>query len=294
MHCSSLRKSLPIIPLLLISLLVSGATVDLRAEAIDSFAALETILGDQLMMEDFEGISLAGGTSTVAPNPLSSATAPTNWGILQGVTFSSPSALALYTGQLLADDSNILAAKGAAVSNTMHVVFDTPQSAIGFYLVNITGNLNYDETVVFYHNANVLESLALSLPSASELFMGRQFGRGVTSVQVTSSAFALVDNVTWGVAAPILTGDYNDNGTVDGADYTSWRDTLTAGASDLLNDSTPGSVDETDFLYWRDHFGETLGAAAGAATSVPEPSAALLLWIGALGVAAFRRWPRLR
>ena len=293
-NCSSIRRSRSVVASLLVTLLVSGTTVDLRAEGIDSYTALETILGDHLLREDFEGISLAGGTSIVAPNPLSSSTAPPNWGIQQGVTYSSPSALALYTGQLLGDDSNILAARGNAVSNTMDVVFDTPQSAIGFYLVNITGNLDYDETVVFYHNANVLESLMLTLPSASELFMGRQFGSGITSMQVTSSAFSLVDNVTWGLAAPTLTGDYNDNGAVDAADYSAWRDALAAGSTTLTNDPTPGTVDESDFTYWRSHFGEALGGGTGtgagsiARASVPEPSAVALILIALLAILHLR------
>jgi hypothetical protein len=35
----------------------------------------------------------------------------------------------------------------------------------------------------------------------------------------------------------------------------------------LPNDPTPGVVDESDFLYWRAHFGESLGAGSGAAAS---------------------------
>ena len=64
-----------------------------------------------------------------------------------------------------------------------------------------------------------------------------------------------------------LPGDYNQDGTVDAADYTVWRDALTAGATALSNDPTPGTVDESDFLYWRAHFGETLGSGAGQAVS---------------------------
>ena len=63
--------------------------------------------------------------------------------------------------------------------------------------------------------------------------------------------------------AVFLPGDYNNNGTIDAADYTVWRDALETGASSLPSDPTPGSVDETDFLYWRDHFGESLGSGAG-------------------------------
>jgi hypothetical protein len=54
--------------------------------------------------------------------------------------------------------------------------------------------------------------------------------------------------------------DYNDNFETDAADYTTWRDSMTAGLDTLpnrdpakTNDVDP--VDEGDFTYWRDHFG---------------------------------------
>jgi T5SS/PEP-CTERM-associated repeat protein len=80
-----------------------------------------------------------------------------------------------------------------------------------------------------------------------------------------------------------LTGDYNNNGVVDAADYTVWRDALTAGATSLVNDATPGIVDESDFLYWRAHFGETapIGSGSGAGT-VPEPTSISLFCLAAV------------
>jgi uncharacterized protein YkwD len=75
-----------------------------------------------------------------------------------------------------------------------------------------------------------------------------------------------------------LLGDYNNNDVIDAADYTAWRDALTAGATSLTNDPTPGTVDESDFLYWRAHFGETLGSGAGSPSpaAVPEPATAFM------------------
>ena len=84
-----------------------------------------------------------------------------------------------------------------------------------------------------------------------------------------------------------LDGDYNNNGIIDAADYTTWRDAMTAGTGDLTNDPTPGTVDETDFAYWREHFGEGAGGGAGAASAaVPEPTSALLalLAVGLVGL----------
>jgi PEP-CTERM motif len=87
-------------------------------------------------------------------------------------------------------------------------------------------------------------------------------------------------------AAAGLAGDYNGNGVIDAADYTAWRDTVTANGTSLLNDPTPGSVDESDFVYWRNHFGAGGGGGAGAAVSaaaVPEPAAIVLAAMGTAG-----------
>jgi len=118
-------------------------------------------------------------------------------------------------------------------------------------------------------------------------------GTLVATVSITGSLVAAAD-----FSMPLgLPGDYNGNDAIDAADYSTWRDAMTAGASTLLNDPTPGSVDETDFEYWRVHFGETLGGGAGAtgpasvAAAVPEPSGWLLMLFG---VVALQRWATIR
>lgn len=99
-----------------------------------------------------------------------------------------------------------------------------------------------------------------------------------------------VDRV-WFETVEGLLGDYNENDVIDAADYSTWRDALTAGATSLPNDPSPGTVDETDFLYWRAHFGETLGSGAGAGqVAVPEPATALLACFAcAVGMTVGRR-----
>lgn len=82
-------------------------------------------------------------------------------------------------------------------------------------------------------------------------------------------------------------GDYNQDGAVDAADYTVWRDAL-GGASALPNDDTPG-IDVEDFTRWRNNFGQPAPALSGQA--VPESGGTVLslaVW-GAL-YAARRRY----
>ena len=193
-------KSLALVPAL-VAALVLALPVPILAQGnpISDPATLASILGDQEQIEDFEGFSLSGGTSTPAPNPLNSSTKP-QWGLLSGVSYGSLHNLAVYTGQLLGDDSNILAGVGSA-NNDVTISFGVPQLAVGFYLVDITGNLDYHETITFLNGTTALGSVNLTLPKASAQFLGWKDTAGITSVRVTSDAFAMVDNVTWGVTA---------------------------------------------------------------------------------------------
>jgi hypothetical protein len=68
--------------------------------------------------------------------------------------------------------------------------------------------------------------------------------------------------------AAAIPGDYNQNGTVDAADYVVWRKT----------DGT-----QTGYNIWRTNFGEPggSGSAASATASAPEPSTLVMLMFAA-------------
>jgi hypothetical protein len=90
-----------------------------------------------------------------------------------------------------------------------------------------------------------------------------------------------------------LPGDYNQDGTVNAADYTVWRNNL-GSLTALPNDNTPG-VDAGDYDRWKTHFGESAGSGASASVdaasvnaAVPEPSA-LVLFAGTLIALAMLR-----
>jgi hypothetical protein len=59
---------------------------------------------------------------------------------------------------------------------------------------------------------------------------------------------------------PGPTGDYNNNGAVDAADYTRWRDQL--GQASTLQNRDPantGNVNPADYTSWKTNFGHTGG-----------------------------------
>jgi hypothetical protein len=83
-------------------------------------------------------------------------------------------------------------------------------------------------------------------------------------------------------AAPGLPGNFNNDGSVDAADYVMWRKT--------------GSPPD-GYNTWRTNFGQSFGSGASAteSTSVPEPTSVALLLFGLATCAAVQlRRPRVR
>ena len=90
----------------------------------------------------------------------------------------------------------------------------------------------------------------------------------------------------------ILPGDYNQDGHVDAADYTVWRDTLgqSVAAGTHADGDGDGTISSADYSVWKTHFGRVvLGSGAGAA--VPEPSGMMLMFAGSVlsGIGIVRR-----
>lgn len=71
-----------------------------------------------------------------------------------------------------------------------------------------------------------------------------------------------------------LSGDYNNDGVVDVADYTVWRDNLGAAAGSLHNDFAGGVIGSAQYDAWVANFGATL---PGAASAIPEPATFVML-----------------
>ncbi|MCO6047470.1 hypothetical protein NG895_26500 [Aeoliella sp. ICT_H6.2] len=88
-----------------------------------------------------------------------------------------------------------------------------------------------------------------------------------------------------------LSGDFNEDGVVDLADYTVWRNNLGGDASVLNRAGSGGAiVGPADYAVWKDSFGAAVDGAGAIASpmAVPEPSACIAL-VGALSICMLRR-----
>jgi hypothetical protein len=101
-----------------------------------------------------------------------------------------------------------------------------------------------------------------------------------------------LDNINFSQsAAGPLIGDFNQNGSVDAADYVRWREN-NATNTVLPNDNGLGTpISQSHYDLWRTHFGRTAGGGASieASSAVPEPATWLTLASGALAATLLRR-----
>jgi hypothetical protein len=85
-------------------------------------------------------------------------------------------------------------------------------------------------------------------------------------------------------------GDYNNNGIVDAADYTTWRDHLGQTFALQNRDSTAsGAISQADYTFWKNHFGQHAGSGALSGGAVPEPSTFVLCLSAVAAMWAGRR-----
>lgn len=79
-------------------------------------------------------------------------------------------------------------------------------------------------------------------------------------------------------ATPVVEGDFNGDGTVNLADYTLWRDHLSAFGEYSIHNAGDGlaGVDPGDFALWKTQFGSSTQPLPLGSTVVPEPTAVVL------------------
>lgn len=145
----------------------------------------------------------------------------------------------------------------------------TPED--GMLLLTSTGEGDSaDNTLAYEPAGSSFKILGLDMVTVDEAEINGEY----VDLEDTSFMFAYIDfenpvSLSTTVGLP---GDYNNDGFVDAADYTVWRDNLNTSTS-LPNDSTPGTVTEADYDVWVSNF----GSSNTTTTAVPEPGSIVLL-----------------
>jgi hypothetical protein len=88
-----------------------------------------------------------------------------------------------------------------------------------------------------------------------------------------------------------LGGDYNNDGTIDAADYVVWRKTYGTRAP-LVNDGgvSPGVTDFNDYNFWRSRYGMSAGSGNSLeAAAIPEPTSLFSFWAVVICVVLLNR-----
>ncbi len=195
---------------------------------------------------------------------------------------------------------------GTAASGTLTVTGNFTQSATGKVVAELlgTGAGQYDR-VQISGTASLGGNLQVLLGSNSGTPFVPQLGNQFTILSATqgkTGAFsganlpALGAGHMWQVRyaatdvtlAVTLAGDYDDNGTVDAADYVVWRQ-LSGGPYDPRADGdTNGVINAADYAVWRANFGSVAGSGFGGSLgtafgTVPEPPTFIFLIAAVLG-----------
>jgi hypothetical protein len=140
---------------------------------------------------------------------------------------------------------------------------------------NVTGGAEaasgfVDRIRIYDRDLSAAEVAGLVFDQRGTPFVRVFDGDGVGGARIDVGAFES------NVELPALWGDYNNDGFVNAADYTLWRNTLgTTGLEpyDGADGSGDGTIGPEDYGVWKSNFGESLQGAGGgaAALALTEP-----------------------
>ena len=140
------------------------------------------------------------------------------------------------------------------------------------------------------------ENDVFQFTSAAGPFSPQLAMRATTNIYLTGLAATDTINLTaftqrFSQTGPAgVPGDYNQNGTIDAADYTVWRDRLGGPPGSLPNDVDGGVIGLAQYNTWKGNFGLAGSGSAGASPrAVPEPSTMLLVLITTLAICVTAR-----
>ncbi len=225
-------------------------------------------------------------------------------GIAQG---SSPSQPLMFTGYVkgvgtfdnvvfggtyspgLSPTSQIVGSIGLAESGTLLMEIGGTSPGSGYDQVLASGALTLDGTL----EVSLLNGFAPTSGQSFNLFDWTSVSGAFDTLTLPALAGGLAWNTsqlyTAGMLSVVsagLSGDYNEDGVVDAADYTTWRDNVGSPTA-LPNDDTPG-VAADDYTRWLTNYG-TATPSNSHSQSIPEPASMLLALLTTAGIGRRRR-----
>jgi hypothetical protein len=175
-----------------------------------------------------------------------------------------------------------------------------PDASLGIELGGTTPGTQYDRLVIA-GSASLDGALHVSLindftPSGGQQFTiltaGSIVNNGFMLTGPAASSFSLLvssNSVILQAISVGVPGDYNQDGIVDAADFTVWRDTRGSTTNLIADGNGNNAIDAGDYTVWQQNFGQADAKnSVDSAELVPEPASAIGLIIGLL-IVRFRR-----
>jgi glucose/arabinose dehydrogenase len=126
---------------------------------------------------------------------------------------------------------------------------------------------NYD----IYADAGALSGVVKTINVTSDDTLDIDFLHVIKSPNVAGIEIAglMPAGAITASAPPVLAGDYDGGGTVDEADFLVWRESFGSTGANLPADGNgDGTVDAADYTVWQDNLGNSLPTATSAAGSL--------------------------
>ncbi len=204
---------------------------------------------------------------------------------LVGGVLGAATAVVVVDASLIELDSNLILGTGSslemALAGSTRATGEggAQYAAIDAANATLAGTLNVSLVGGYVPTAGA-SFLLIDSPAIAGSFSSIQLpeltGGLAWQVDASATAFRLT------VVSPGIAGDFNNDGTVNLADYAVWRDTLGSTVSLAADGNGNNVVDSGDYTVWKNNFGQTTAFAAMPTTSsVPEPATASIA-IGAM------------
>jgi hypothetical protein len=205
-------------------------------------------------------------------------------------------------GDLIRDKDFGVVKQGAAGSTFNFAVFNVPAVSGTTSPMSLSSTGSFGNTSSISLATGTISGLAPGAQSPLQLILTTaQAGRLSVSYTLDFGSDSLGNAYAGrlaigGHAIVSPQGDYDSDGDVDNADYAIWRANF-ATTNTAADGNVNGIVDAGDYVVWRKKYTGPMGSGSSTLealsletpNSIPEPSAALLLFLGTVAFAGYRR-----